>query len=108
MLEFKLMHIDRNIGSKEVFQSSSMVQMQMPHYDHLDIFDVVPCLGDLCVELLFWVVIDLSKDVVEWSAPYFRVVFTRASFEEDQTFLGMLDEYAYDDQLSSFRLRIWV
>lgn len=55
----------------------------MPHYDHLDIFDVVPCFSNLGVELLLRPIIDLGKDVVEWSAPYFRVVLARASFEED-------------------------
>ena len=102
------MHIDWHIGPIEVLQPAGMVQVQMPHYNHLDIFDVVACGSDLSVELLLRVVIDLSKYVVEGSTPDFRVVFAGARFEQDQTFLWMLDKYTYDYQFPSVGFWLWV
>jgi hypothetical protein len=81
-----------------------MVQVQMAHYDHLDIFDIVACGSDLSIEFLLLVVIDLSKYIVERSTPDFWVVFAGTRFEQDETFLWVLNQYTDDYQLPSFRL----
>lgn len=54
MLQFCLVDIDGHLGANEVFQPSSMVEMQVAHDDGLHVLDVVACLRNLGFELMLF------------------------------------------------------
>lgn len=64
MLELCLMDIDRDICASEVFQSTSMVQVEMAHYDSLDVFDIMAGLLDLVLNLMVLGIFNSCKDIV--------------------------------------------
>jgi hypothetical protein len=81
MLELGLVDVDRDICAFEVLQSTSMVKMQMAHYDGLDVLNVMASLLDLILDFVVFGILDSSEDVVEWCAPNLRVVLTTSRFE---------------------------
>jgi hypothetical protein len=60
------------------------------------------------VELLVGVVVDLSKDVVDGSAPDLGVVLAATGLPEDEALLGVVDEAAVHGELSPDGLRVGV
>lgn len=65
--------------------------MSQDHGFH--VFDVVSGCRNGGRELVFRGVVYVCKDVVYQSAPYGRVVFSRASFVEDEAFCKVGDQY---------------
>ena len=106
VLQLRLMNINRNIRAAEVLQASSVIEMQMPHYDRLDVFDVVACFGYGSGELMVFCVVHAGEDVVEWSTPDCRVVFAGASFEKDEAFGRVVDQNGDHGKLAA--LALWI
>jgi hypothetical protein len=97
VLDFLFVDVDRHVGPLEVFKSASVIEVKVAHDNGFDVFDVMACLLDLGVELVFFGVVDAGEDVVQWRAPDFGVVFTSARFEQDQAFGRVLDQDGDDD-----------
>ena len=106
VLQLCLMNVNRNIRATEVFQTSSVIEMQMSHYDRLDIFDVVACFFYGSGELMVFCIIYAGKDIVEWSTPDCRVFFAGPSFEEDEAFNRVVDQNGDHGKLTALILRI--
>jgi hypothetical protein len=56
--------VDRDVRALEVLQASRVVEVQVAHDDGFDVFDGVPCLGDLRGEFVVGLVVDSGEDVV--------------------------------------------
>lgn len=91
-----------------MLQASSMVEVQMTHYDHLDVFDVVPSKLYLFLKLLLRSILDLGKDVVQRRAPDSWIIFSCPRFVQDKAFDGMFDQSCGQRQLASLVWRIGV
>ena len=91
MFELRLMNVNRDIGSFEMFQSTSMIQMQMAHYDCLDVFDIMACLFNLILDLMVFGVFNSGEDVVQRSTPDLWIVLAASGLKEDETFGRMFD-----------------
>lgn len=53
-----------NIRSEEILQTARMISVEMAQNDCLDVFHTVSCLCNSFVEILFFVIFDLSKNIV--------------------------------------------
>lgn len=71
VLKFLLVDVDRNISALEVLQASGVVQMKMAHDNGLDVLNIVAGLLDLSWELMVFLVVHPSKDVVQGCTPYY-------------------------------------
>lgn len=66
MLQFQFVDVDGHIGPDEVLQPTAMVEVQVTNDHRLYVLDAMPCLGNGLVKIvLFRVVVDLGKDIVD-------------------------------------------
>lgn len=106
MLEFFFMDVDGGVGTHEVFEASSVVEMEMANDDGFDILDVVTRGLDGRWELHFFRVLDTGKDICKWSAPSYFEILRTTCLEQDQTHIRVLDQGGQHHQIAT--LALWV
>ena len=104
MLEFNFMDIDGDFGALEVMKTTSMVQVKMADDDCFDVTNLESTFFNLYIQFLVCFVVDLGKDVVDWSTPNLGIIFSGPGFPEDEAFFWMINQDGILNELSALRL----
>ena len=73
MLQFQLVDVDWDVGIAEQFEATGVIEMEVTHHYCFDIANLMASLLELVGELMRFIVVHASKDIIQGDSPYCSV-----------------------------------